>query len=144
MRQRWGADWQGAAGVQWTRFTARGMAFNHAGREYFLQASRVLGEHWHLTAELRERDGDVISYTTPPRTDLVQAGKVLTLLDTFDRGTPLLAYYFPADTTSGAIEVARMLNSVRAIFWRFEYRDTVHNNVRYRNQISTVGFRQGF
>jgi len=144
MSQRWGDAWQGFAGVEWKRYDARGLAFNWAGRTYFLGLSRPAGTKWHLAAEFGWRDGDVISYTTPPRPDLVQAGKVLTLLDTFERAGPLLAYYFPAETASGGITLTRTAGPELRLYLRFEYRDTRHNAVRYLNQLSTVGFSREF
>lgn len=143
-QQRLGSAWQFVAGVEWEKYQARGLAFNRAGREYFLRAELQASPVWWLSAELRTRNGTVVSYTSPPRPDLVTAGKVLTLLDTFERAHPLLAYYFPAETISGAVELTRVLDPRTTAFLRFEYGDTTHNALRYLNQRTTLGLTRRF
>lgn len=140
VQRRLGFDWQLVAGVEWEKYWARGPAFNLSGREYFLTVEYQVSKDWRLNAEVRSRHGTVVSYTTPPRPDLVKAGKVLTLLDTFERASPLLAYYFPAETISGAVELTRVLDRRSALFLQLEYRDTTHNALRYLNTRTTVGF----
>jgi len=144
LQKRFGREWQGFAGVDWRKFQARSHAFNRAGREYFLRMEYQPGPDWRFAAEIRQRQGDVISYTSPPRPDLVQAGKVLTLVDTFERSGPLLAYYFPAETRSGWVDLSRSISPVMSVSMRFEYRDTTHNAVRYRNSLSTLGVSRRF
>ncbi|MBP6508278.1 MAG: hypothetical protein KA257_12000 [Opitutaceae bacterium] len=143
LQRRFGSDWQLAGGVEWEKYRARGHAFRRAGREYFLRTDYQMAR-WNFMLELHARTGVVVSYTSPPRPDLVQAGKVLTLVDTFERESSLLAYYFPADTRSGAVEATRGLDAQTAVFLRFEYRDTTHNAVRYLNQLSSLGIRREF
>lgn len=144
IRKRWGDSWQFALGTARARHDARSVAFDSSGRENYLRGEYRLNADWRVALELRQRAGIVISYTTPPRPDLVQAGKVLTLVDTFERATPLLAYYFPADTGSAALELARSLGPSTAVYLRFEYRKTTHNDLRYLNQRSTVGVVRRF
>ncbi len=144
VKKRWGNSWQFTLGTERARYDARHLAFTRSGRENYLRAICHLNERWHATVELRQRAGIVVSYTSPPRPDLVQAGKVLTLVDTFERGTPLLAYYFPADTRSGSLELSRTLGRTSSSFVRFEYQETTHKNLRYLNQRSTVGVVRRF
>jgi hypothetical protein len=144
VQQRLGSDWQLFAGVEWENYRARGPAFNRTGREFFFAVEYQVRPDWWLTAEGRSRHGTVVSYTTPPRPDLIKAGKVLTLLDTFERSSPLLAYYFPAETLSGSLALTRVLDPRTALVLQFEYRDTTHNALRYLNSRSTVGLTRRF
>ncbi len=139
IRKRWGDSWQFALGTERARYEARHVAFDRSGRENYLRGEYQLNAVWHATVELRQRAGLVISYTTPPRPDLVQAGKILTLVDTFERPTPLLAYYFPADTRSASIELVRLLDPATSAYLRIEYGETRHNALRYLNPRSTLG-----
>lgn len=144
IRKRWNDSWQFAFGTERIRYDARGHAFDNSGRENYLRAAFQVNAVWRATAELRQRAGVVVSYTSPPRPDLVQAGKVLTLVDTFERGAPLLAYYFPADTRSTSLELLRSLGPATSAYLRFEYRETTHKALRYSNQRSTVGVVRRF
>ena len=144
IRKRWSDAWQFFLGFERTRHDARGRAFSHSGRESYLRAEYQLNADWSASLELRQRAGIVVSYTTPPRPDLVQAGKVLTLVDTFERDTPLLAYYFPADTRIASFDLTRSLGPATAAYLRFEYRETTHNALRYLNQRSSLGLIRRF
>lgn len=144
IRKRWNESWQFSLGTERTRHDARGRAFSNSGRENYLRGEFQLNAVWRATAELRQRAGIVVSYTSPPRPDLVQAGKVLTLVDTFERNAPLLAYYFPADTRSASLELLRSLGLATSAYLRFEYRETTHKALRYLDQRSTVGVVRRF
>lgn len=144
LRRRWREAWQFTLGGEIVRFNARGRAFDHTSREVYWRSSYQHDAHWHSDFELRYRHGDVVSYTTPPRPDLVLAGKTLTLVDTFRRDVPLLAYYFPANTHSAAWTLTRSLTSQTALFFHAEYRDTTHGALRYLNQRTSLGLAHRF
>lgn len=144
VRKRWHESWQFSLGTERARYDARGHAFSNSGRDNYLRGEYQLNDVWTASLEIRQRAGIVVSYTSPPRPDLVLAGKVLTLVDTFERGSPLLAYYFPADTRSASLEFTRSLSPVAALFLRFEYRDSTHKALRYLNERSTVGLVRRF
>lgn len=139
IRKRWRDSWLFFLGSERTHHDARQLAFTHSGRENYLRIEYQFNAAWWSAVELRQRAGIVVSYTTPPRPDLVQAGKVLTLVDTFERATPLLAYYFPADTRSLSLELARTLGPAASAYLKFEYRETTHFTLRYLNQRSIAG-----
>lgn len=143
-RKRWSDSWQFFLGFERRRYDARGRAFSHSGRESYLRAEYQLNAGWSASLELRQRAGIVVSYTTPPRPDLVQAGKILTLVDTFERDTPLLAYYFPADTRIASFDLTRSLGRATAAYLQFEYAETTHNALRYLNQRTSVGLVRRF
>ncbi|MDP1580132.1 MAG: hypothetical protein Q8M02_07630 [Candidatus Didemnitutus sp.] len=144
LQRHWGATAHFTLGGEVVRFNARGRAFDHTGREVYGRVRLQHGAYWHSLIELRYRHGDVVSYTTPPRPDLVQAGKSLTLVDTFRRDVPLLAYYFPANTPSAAWTLTRQLTTQTALFFHAEYRDTTHGALRYSNHRTGLGLATRF
>jgi len=143
VRQRIGASWLLTAGHEWRRFDARGRAFDRTGREWQLRAAWSAGTLWSLTAEARERVGDVVSYSQPPRPDLEAIGKPITLVDTFEQDVPWIAYYFKARTRSGAVELQRTLGR-SALTLRHEYRHTLHAGPGYKNHLTSLRFSTPF
>lgn len=143
IRQRVRSDWLLWAGHEWRRFDARGRAFDRTGREWFGRAEWIMAPAWILAAEGRERVGDVVSYSRPPRPDLEAIGKPITYVDTFEQNEPWIAYYFRARTRSGALEVLRSFGHA-GITLRHEFRHTLHPGPGYRNQLTTLKFATSF
>ncbi|RXK53395.1 hypothetical protein ESB00_17015 [Oleiharenicola lentus] len=143
IRQRVRTDWLLLAGHEWRRFDARGRAFDRTGREWFGRVEWSASPVWVFVAEGRERVGDVVSYSRPPRPDLEAIGKPITLVDTFEQGVPWIAYYFRARTRSGAVEVQRAFGRT-GITLRHELRHTLHAGPGYRNQLTTLRFATAF
>jgi hypothetical protein len=133
LRQRAGAAWFFSAGHEWRHFDARGAAFDHTAREWFGRVECNSSQNWTLAAEGRERQGDVVSYSQPPRPDLVAIGKPITFVDTFEQHEPWIAYYFPARTRSAALEVQRFFGRM-SLTLRHEYRHTLHAGPGYKNR----------
>lgn len=130
-------------GYEGRRFDARGRAFDRTAREWSAQSDWSINEAWRIRIELRRREGDVVSYSRPPRPDLVALGKPITFVDTFEQAQPWIAYYFDARTTSSLVEVAR--GSGRNTFAvRHEYHDTQHGNSGYLNQVTAIRFGRRF
>ncbi|AOS44747.1 hypothetical protein Verru16b_01815 [Lacunisphaera limnophila] len=143
MRQRLGAAWEFSAGHEWRRLDAHGMAFDRTGREWFGRLEYVPVRDWILALEAAERVGDVVSYSQPPRPDLVAIGKPITFVDTFEQSSPWIAYYFRARTRSGAVEVMRRFGRA-TLTLRYEFRDTVHAGPGYRNRLTAVRYAVPF
>ncbi len=94
---------------EWARTDARALAFDRTGRETTAQLSHQLTPARALTLTARLREGTVQAYSTPPRPDLIAKGKILTLVTTFDRDRPFVAYYCEARTRSGELRASRAL-----------------------------------
>jgi len=135
--QRLGTEWLLTGGFERRRFDARSHAFDLTAREWFGRVERTLGENWMIALETRWREGVVISYSHPPRPDLVAIGKPVTLVGTFEQSEPWIAYYFRAHTRSGALELQRTFGRA-AVALRYEYRETTHNGPGYLNQLTTL------
>lgn len=143
VRQRAGAAWVLLLGHEWQRFDAKGRAFDRTGREWAGRLEWNPGTRWALATEARDRFGDVVSYSRPPRPDLEAIGKPITTVDTFEQQVPWLAYYFKARTRSLAIELRRSFGR-QGLILRHEYRETLHAGPGYKNQVTTIRYLLGF
>jgi len=143
LRQRVGTAWILLLGHEARRFDARGRAFNRTAQESLGRVQWGVGESWSLALEVRNRWGTVVSYSRPPRPDLVAIGKPISLVDTFEQASPWIAYYFQARTLSGAVELQRSLGRA-AIALRHEYRNTLHAGPGYQNRLTTLRFDTPF
>ena len=137
LRQRLGAAWLFQAGHERERFDARQIAFARTSRTWFGRAEWNPGGRWWLAFEGARTEGDVVSYSVPPRPDLVQAGKPITLVDTFEQPERLLAYYFPGDTRLAALELIHERGGF-GVTLRHEQRRTSHAGPGYENRITSL------
>ena len=80
----------------------------------------------------------MVSYSRPPRPDLIAIGKPVTTVDTFGQAEPWIAYYFTATTRVAAFEASRTLGRRTLLTLRHEYRHTPHGGQGYRNQITSL------
>ena len=143
VRQRVGEEWLLTAGVERRRFDARSHAFDLTSRKWFGRVERTLGENWLVAVEWQRREGTVVSYSRPPRPDLVAIGKPITLVDTFEQDEPWILYYFRAHTRSAALELQRTFGR-STVTLRQEYRETKHKGPGYVNQLTTLRYVTGF
>jgi len=143
VRQRVGAAWLLLVGHEWERFDAEGRAFVRTSHAWSGRVEWNPGARWTLAAEARERFGDVVSYSQPPRPDLEAIGKPITTVDTFEQNTPWIAYYFKARTRGLAIELRRSIGQ-QGLLLRHEYRDTLHAGPGYQNRVTTIRFSSAF
>lgn len=137
VRQRAGAAWLLSAGHEWRLFDARGKAFDRTAHEWVGRVEWSAGADWSLAIEGRERVGDVVSYSRPPRPDIEAIGKPITYVGTFEQDVPWIAYYFRARTRSGAVEVQRSIGRT-SLMLRHEYRLTLHAGPGYKNHRTTL------
>lgn len=142
-RQRLGTDWLIVAGHEWRRFDARGRAFARTGREWFGRLEWSATSDWTLALEAREREGDVVSYSRPPRPDLEAIGKPIIQVGTFEQAAPWIAYYFQARTRSAAVEVQRHWGR-SSLTLRHEHRQTRHAGPGYRNRLIGISVSTRF
>jgi hypothetical protein len=125
-RQRLPADLLFQLGREVARHDARALAFDRTGRETFARLAWQPAPAWQFDTALRRRLGDVVSYSLPPRPDLLANGKKLILVDTFDRAGPLIAYYFPARSDTLELRATHALSRTQSLALAFEHRRTTH------------------
>lgn len=143
VRQRAGSAWLFTAGHEWRRFDARGRAFDRTAKEWSGRVEWTFAEGWTLAATGRRRVGDVVSYSRPPRPDLVALGKPISFVDTFEQATPWIAYYFAAETRSGSLELLRSFGR-SVVGLSYEYRHTLHAGPGYNNQRTALRYGRSF
>jgi hypothetical protein len=144
VRTRLGPAGQVSVVREWNRTDARLLALDAVAREWRLQWEPAWGGDVVLRGGILWRDGDVVSYSRPPRPDLVEAGKVLTLVDTFRQGEPLLAYYFPARTRAFTLEAVWRLDARTVLRLEGLAAETRHKAVRYPNRRVTAGVERAW
>jgi hypothetical protein len=123
----------------WTRYDGRAHAFDRTGAETALSLTASPSAAWRATIGVRRWNGGVLSYATPPREDLIKEGKALTIVSTFDRADPLVAYYFIARTETLRLEVGRTLGPRAEFALGVEWRNTRRGALSYRNRIVSAG-----
>ncbi len=143
-RQRFAAIMRFQFAHTWSRTDARSLAFDRTGQETSLQLARQFGDAWELTLAVRRRHGTVLAYSSPPRPDLLAKGKILTLSTTFDRATPLVAYYFDARTVACEFRATRSLGPRLDLVLTAELRDTTHGNASYQNRLASASLVRSF
>lgn len=137
LRKRFGELWQTEISHQRERFDARSLAFVQTGQRWSARVERALAGGWSLSLDAAWRKGTVLSYSFPPRKDLLLLGKPITFVDTFDQREPLIAYYFPAETRLAGIELRRDFERA-GITFRHEIRKSFHAGPGYENTITSV------
>lgn len=142
LRKRFNDQWRGAVWHEWTDHAARGAVFDRRGSETALELGRDLNDVARLTLTLRHRDGDVVSYATPPRPDLVALARHRTDVDTF--GRPMVAYSIDARTIGGKLAVIRAVNEASALIAGYEYRETERAPLRYVNHLVSLALVHQF
>jgi hypothetical protein len=133
---------QVVASYERTRHDARQAVFDRTGSEGTVEMMRELDDRWRARLGVRWREGDVLSYATPPRPDLVALARVRTLVDTFHE--PRIAYALAAHSIGGFIGVGRALDEQTAVLTGYEYRDTTRPPLRYVNHLVSVTLNRQF
>ena len=124
------------------RHDAREFVFDRTGSETALEVARDLDERWSLALAARWREGDVLSYATPPRPDLVALARVRVPNSTFDR--PFVAYSVDARTLTGEVALTRALDEATALTFGYEWRQTERGPLRYVNHLVSVTLARQF
>ena len=127
---------------EWTRHDARTLVFDRTSRETALELARDLDERWQLSLALRYRQGDVLSYATPPRADLVALAKVRVPNTTFDRS--FVVYSLDARTLTGSASLSYALDNATSLNVAYDYRDTARGPLRYVNHLVSAGLARQF
>ena len=121
---------------------ARVAVFDHEANETSLTLDRDFGSLKRLTFSVHHRDGEVVSYATPPRPDLVALASSRVEVDTFDR--PMVAYSIDARTWRARVAFARALDEHSAIVGAYEWRNTERKPLRYVNHLVSIALVHQF
>lgn len=143
-RQRFATVMRFQLAHEWARTDARALAFDRTGQETSALLSRQFGPVWEFSLAARRRHGTVLAYSAPPRPDLIAKGKPITLVPTFDRTVPMIAYYFDARTVGFELRASRSLGPHLELSLAAEHRDTTHGPESYRNRTLTAALAKTF
>lgn len=124
------------------RQDARQPAFDREGNESSIELDRDLSDVTRLTFTLRHRNGDVLSYATPPRPDLVALAPNRVLVETW--GRPMVAYSIDARTWSARAALTRAVDETTAIVAAYEWRTSKRKTLSYVNHLVSVALVHQF
>lgn len=136
VRQRFNDQWRGKLSQQFERLDAHAAVYDRRAAQTTAELSRDLDDVSRLTFAALWRAGDIVSYATPPRPDLVALAPVRQTVDTFRR--PLTAYSIDAHTLGGRAELVRAVAPESALILAYEYRDSERGPLRYGNQLVSL------
>jgi hypothetical protein len=142
LRQRFDEATRVALTHERAREDARAFVFDRTGAETSLELIRDLDERWSLTFTARWREGDILSYATPPRPDLVALAHVRVPNNTFDRA--FVAYSLNARSLTGGLALNRTLDEATSLAFRYEWRETERAALRYVNHLVSVALARQF
>ena len=125
-----------------TRLDANESVYARTGGEAAVEVTREVNEDWQVALAARWREGDVVSYATPPRPDLVALARVRVMVDTF--GAPRVAYSLSARTLGGSVALTRRLDDRSSITFAYEGRVTERSPLRYVNHLVSTAFTRQF
>jgi hypothetical protein len=127
---------------QSSREDAHDTLFDRSANESTMVFVHDLDDRWRFTATTLFRRGDILSYATPPRTDLVQLARLRETVETF--GSPLVAYSIRARTWAGGLAASHAFGNSTAVTLGYEFRDTAKAPLRYRNHLVSATLAHQF
>jgi hypothetical protein len=142
LHKRFDAATRFALTHEFAREDAREFVFDRTGAESTAELIRDLDAHWSVGVTARWREGDVLSYATPPRPDLVALARTRAPNHTFDR--PFVAYSLDARSLTGGLAATRTLDETTALTFRYEWRRTERTSLRYVNHLVSVALTRQF
>jgi hypothetical protein len=142
VRKRFNDLYRGTISYEASRQDARYAVYDRTGHEGTIELDRELNERTRLTLTGRYRKGDVVSYATPPRPDLVSIAPNRLNVDSF--GRPMVVYSVDASTWSGRVALTRALDENAAVIAAYEFRDTQRSPLRYANHLVSIALVHQF
>lgn len=142
LRKRFNDRWKASLTQEFSRLYARAAVFDREAATTTVEISRDLGEVSRLTLSAYYRSGDIVSYATPPRPDIVPLAPHRMPLDTFRSG--MVAYSVDADTQGAKLAFVRALDASSAMIAGYEVRRTDRDSLRYVNQLVSLALVHQF
>ncbi len=141
-RKRFDARTRGTVWHEVSWMEARYATFDRAASETALELDRDLNDTARLTLTVRFRDGDIVTYATPPRADLAALAPNQLDVDTF--GRPMRAYRVDAHTWSARAAYTRALDERSALVTAYEWRTSERATLRVTNHLISVALVHQF
>jgi hypothetical protein len=113
--------------------------YDRQNHRAFIQASVDPTSALRIAVGYTYQEGDVISYATPPRPDLLKlASEVRPGETTFGSGHPMTAYKLLGRTHGVSISAAYALTKYASVQVDYEYATTLHDPLQYENHLVTA------
>ncbi len=141
-RKRFNDAWRASVSHEYAQHDARFAVFDRRSHETAVELARDVTDVARFTFTLRHRAGDVLSYGTPPRPDLVALAPNRRPVETF--GRPMVAYSIDARTLGARVAAIRALDESSALILGYEYRQTEHRALRYVNHLVSLSLVHQF
>jgi len=142
LRKRFDNRWRASLTEELAETYARAAVFDRGGAQTTAQVGYELNESSRLTFDAFYRDGDVVSYATPPRPDIVAIAPNRMPVTTFGRA--MVAYSVRAETLGTKIAYIRALTQESALVVSYEVRRTERDPLRYVNQLVSLALVRQF
>lgn len=136
LRKRFNDLWRGTLSQEFARHDARFAVYDRVGAETAFELDREMSDVARLSVRASYREGDVLSYGTPPRPDLVAVAPRRRPVATF--GSPRVAYSIDARTVGLRAALTRAIDEDSAVIFSYEWRETSRTPLRYLNQLISV------
>jgi hypothetical protein len=142
LRKRFNDLWRASLTQEFNQMYARYAVYDKQGAQTTLEIGRDLTEVSRLTVSAFYRSGDIVSYATPPRPDIVPLAPNRMTVDTFQR--PFVAYSVDARTHGAKLAYIRALDENSAVILGYEYRRTERDSLSYVNQLVSLALVHQF
>jgi hypothetical protein len=142
LRKRFNDLWKASFTVDFNQMYARDAVYDRQGTQGTLEVGRDLTEVSRLTLAVFQRSGDIVSYATPPRPDIVPLAPNRLTTETFRHS--LVAYSVDAKTIGAKISYIHALDESSAIVAAYECRKTDRDVLRYVNQLVSLALVHQF
>lgn len=142
LRKRFDDLWRATVSQDFGRRGARSPIFDQQSRETSVAVARSVGDLWHVTVRASYRDGDVVSYGTPPRPDLVSLAPNRTSTTTFGRA--MVAYSIDASSIAADVTAARAIGNNSSLSIGCTHRETRRSPLVYVNNLVSVSIGHRF
>lgn len=136
-QQRWDEATRFLLSYEHLRHRATEIVYDQIADEVTIEATRQLGEIWSASAATRWRHGDVLSYVSAPRPDILALARVRDLVETF--GRPQIVYAVEATSIGGTLGLSRSLGERASLEVGYEFRVTERSSLRYVNHLVSAG-----
>lgn len=125
-----------------SRHSANASVFSRTGRALAASLDYDLDDVWRLSISAQWRDGDVVSYATPPRPDLVAIARVRQASTAFSR--PMIVYAIRAHSLEPTASLSRALDEETSLTVSVGVRDVRAGEFSYVSRFVSFGLGRRF
>ena len=136
VRKRFNDFTRATLSYEYLWFDAQRGAFDSNSNEFAVELERDLNPATRVTFKARYRSGDIVSYASGSRPDLVALAKSQLDVTTFER--PMTAYRIDANTWSGRVALIHALDHSTALILSYDPYVSDEDSLRLTNHVLAV------